>query len=139
MFLDWHLVIMMRVCVLCKKFRLYLLHLLSIIKNRVQTLLHNVTISNLTGLLFYDSLRKKGIFTIRNSSCGNVMFSQASVILSTGGGVSPRQTPHGQTSSPRRPLQQTVRSLLECILVCNATTGHRNHCKNELAKGDEIE
>ena len=29
----------------------------------------------------------KRIFTVRNSSCGKVMFSQASVILSTGGRV----------------------------------------------------
>ena len=109
------------------------------------------------------------IFTVRNSSCGKVMFSQASVILSTGGGVHPpgqtpplgrhppppadnrsciqpprqtppwadttplgrhppRQTPPGrhpprQTPPPppppfpRRPLQRTVRILLECILV----------------------
>ena len=64
-------------------------------------------------------------------SCGKVMFSQASVILSTGGGdvwqtpppgrhPPPRQTPPpGQTTPPpaRRPLQRTVRILMECILV----------------------
>ena len=34
-------------------------------------------------------------FTVCNSSCGKVMFSQVSVILSNGGGVHPpRQTPH---------------------------------------------
>ena len=78
-------------------------------------------------------------------SCGKVMFSQASVILFTGGACIPActgQTPPGQTPPPpcpvhswihthpcqvhagihpRRPLQRTVRILLECILVrqCN--------------------
>ena len=88
------------------------------------------------------------IFTIRNSSCGKIMFSQACVKNSVqGGGVHPpRQTPlkadspladtpwpdtsPRQTSRfgrqlplgrppppPRRPLQRTVRILLEWILV----------------------
>ena len=36
-----------------------------------------------------------------NSSCGNVMLSEVSVCLSTGGGVhTPRQTPLGQTHPP---------------------------------------
>ena len=52
------------------------------------------------------------ILDVRNSSCGKVMFSQASVILSTGGG---RQSLGRHP--PRRPLQWTVRILLECILV----------------------
>ena len=67
-------------------------------------------------------------------SCRKVMFSQASVILFTGGGVYPsmhlgrhppgqtpsRQTPPGRQPPPppsRQLLQQTVRILLECILV----------------------
>ena len=57
------------------------------------------------------------------------IFTQASVILFTGGGVadtpkadtSPGQTPpcpvHAGIHPPRRPLQRTVRILLECILV----------------------
>ena len=60
------------------------------------------------------------------------MFSQASVILFTGGvsqhalgqtpplGIYPlpdRHPPGRHTPSPRRPLQRTVRILLKCILV----------------------
>ena len=92
------------------------------------------------------------IFTVRNSSCGKVMFLHLSVILFTGGSVwsdtprarhppgrhplgryppwadPPRQThpppwqthPLGSHTPARwkRPLQRTVRILLECILVC---------------------
>ena len=47
-------------------------------------------------------------------SCGKVMFSQASVILFTGGGGV------GQTHHPT--LQRTVRILLECILVQKKVT-----------------
>ena len=58
-------------------------------------------------------------------SCGNVMFSQASVILFMGACVSQHalgQTPPGRhpplgRHPPRWPLQRTVRILLECILV----------------------
>ena len=69
---------------------------------------------------------------VQHSSCGKVMFSQASVFLSTGGGVHPRadpppgqtpplaDSPLRQTPPPRLPLQPTVHILLECILV--ATT-----------------
>ena len=67
-------------------------------------------------------------FTVRNRSCGKVMFSRASVILSTGGRCTPpwadtpspdRQTPTlgRHPLPPRRPLQRTLRILLECILV----------------------
>ena len=45
-------------------------------------------------------------------SCGKVMFSQASVILFTGGCVA-----EGRAWQERRPLQRAVRILLECILV----------------------
>ena len=103
------------------------------------------------------------VITVRNSSYGKVMFLQASVILSTGEGVSvsgavgcvqgvsdqegvyiplgrhhpwsdpqrtdslppgrqsPWQTPQADTPSPRRPLQRTVRILLECILGLDMT------------------
>ena len=66
------------------------------------------------------------IFTIRNSSCGKVMFSQASVILSMGRGVSQHALGRGCVSqhalggrhvADPPPLQQTVRILLECIPV----------------------
>ena len=82
------------------------------------------------------------IFTVRNSSCGKVMFSQASVILFTGGrawqgacmaggmcgrGVCMAGGMHGRghewqgvvhgRRQERWPLQRTVRILLECILV----------------------
>ena len=50
------------------------------------------------------------MFTVRNSSCGKVMFSQVSVCP---GGVCGR----GHAWQERRPLQQMVRILLECILV----------------------
>ena len=56
------------------------------------------------------------IITVRNSSCGKVMFSQACVKNSVHSGGVCRQTTHGQTSPPRRPLQQTVHILLEWIL-----------------------
>ena len=52
------------------------------------------------------------IFTVRNSSCGKVMFSQVSV-CSQEGGVHPRKA----DTPPRWLLQRTVRILLECILV----------------------
>ena len=59
--------------------------------------------------------------TVRNSSCGKVMFSQASVILSTGGvhGKGVACMAEGCAWQERRPLQRTVRILLECILVIN--------------------
>ena len=58
------------------------------------------------------------IFITVRSSCGKVMFSQASVILSTvgGGGVCMAE---GCAWQERRPLQRTVRILVECILVIN--------------------
>ena len=49
------------------------------------------------------------VITVRNSSCGKVMFLKVSVCPQ--GGVHPPGTP------PRRPLQRTVRIPLECILV----------------------
>ena len=72
------------------------------------------------------------MFTVRKRSCGKVMFSQARVKNSVygGGGVYPSmhwgmcQTPPRadtppprHTPIPRRPLQRTLRILLECILV----------------------
>ena len=60
-------------------------------------------------------------FTVRNSSCGKVMFSQVSVC--PWGRCTPpgRHPPLADTPPPpsRRLLQQTVRILLECILVCS--------------------
>ena len=38
-------------------------------------------------LFVKKSIVRANIFTVRNSSCGKVMFSQVSVILSTGGGM----------------------------------------------------
>ena len=59
--------------------------------------------------------RKTSIFTVRNSGCGKVMFSQACVKNSVQGEVySPTPPP---PPPPRRPLQWTVCILLECILV----------------------
>ena len=83
----------------------------------------------------------KPIFTVRNSSCGKVMFSQACVRNSVHGGgrctligqthllwthtPSLADTPFTHTHPntppdrrPRWPLQRMVRILLECILVC---------------------
>ena len=78
------------------------------------------------------------LFIVRNSSCGKVMFSQASVshsVLSGGGGfmhgwgmrgggmcgrvASMARRGGGGFAAwqERRPLQRTVRILLECILV----------------------
>ena len=77
-------------------------------------------------------------------SCGKVMFSQASVILFTGG-VSARQPPPWADTLPlgrplprsRRLLQRTVRILLECILIqqrftviCILTHTLEQKCKN---------
>ena len=82
-------------------------------------------------------------------SCGKVMLSQASVILSTGEGVCGRLPPaqcmlgytppaqcmlgytqpcpvHAGIHAPRQPLQRTVHILLECILVFSATTFAEN-------------
>ena len=58
------------------------------------------------------------IFTIRNSSCGKVMFSHLSVSHSVhmaGGACMARGGGHAWQE--RRPLQWTVCILLECILV----------------------
>ena len=81
---------------------------------------------------FLDCLIVAGLYIVLTiNGCGKVMFSQASVILFTGGGVlqippradtpslgqkPPRQTSPGRQPS-RRLLQRTVRTLLECILV----------------------
>ena len=87
------------------------------------------------------------------------MFSQASVILFTWGCIPactradtpgqmlsdnppppgrhwqtppPGQTPPRQTPLPRRPLQRTVRILLECILVCSSLHIQKaSYIKNE--------
>ena len=53
------------------------------------------------------------IITVRNYCCGKVMFSQASVCPERGGVCTRADTP----PHIRRPLQGTVRILLECILV----------------------
>ena len=77
---------------------------------------------------FIWKICKNVLITVRNSSCGKVIFSQVSV-CPQGGGVhppgqadtSPGQTPPGQADTPhpgRWPPQRTVRILLECILVC---------------------
>ena len=74
------------------------------------------------------------IFTVRQRSCGKVMFLHLSVILFTGGGVHPpgrhpltdtppRQTlpsPWADTPPPldTQPLQRTVHILLKCIHAC---------------------
>ena len=50
------------------------------------------------------------LLPLRNSSCGKVMFSQASVILSTGGRCTPPKadTPPWLTSSGQTPPPQTA-------------------------------
>ena len=53
-------------------------------------------------------------------SCGKVLFLHVYVILFTGGGVWQADIPRGRQTPRslwRRPLQRTVRILLECILV----------------------
>ena len=80
--------------------------------------------------------QNKSMFTVRNSSCRKVMFSQVSV-CPRGGVVHPPwpdttppwadtparhhtpqpDTPWAGIPPGRRPLQRTVRILLECILV----------------------
>ena len=88
--------------------------------------------SNLfTHFLLHESVVVARDFYRPQCSCGKIIFSQASVILSTGGRIPactgadtppgqtlPGQTPHppGQTSR-RRPLQRTIRILHECFLV----------------------
>ena len=78
-------------------------------------------------------LFEKGIFffTVRKRSCGKVMFLHLSVShsvhrgsTSVHAGIHPpgqtppwADTPPGQTPPSRRPLQRTVRILLECFLV----------------------
>ena len=56
------------------------------------------------------------LFTARNNSCGKVMFSQVCVknFVHKGGG---HAWQGGCAWQERRPLQRTVRTLLECILV----------------------
>ena len=92
----------------------------------------------------YSISRRKGnvlkyLYYRPQRSCGKVMFSQASVILFTGGcgrgacvagvgnawqgvgnawqGVCGGEEGGTRTWQERRPLQRTVRILLECILV----------------------
>ena len=59
-------------------------------------------------------VRRRLVITVRNSSFGKVMFSQASVILSTGARAWRKG---GHAWQERWPLQRTVRILLECILL----------------------
>ena len=88
-------------------------------------------------------------FTVCKRSCGKVMFSQACVKNSVhrgmypsmhwGGGVADTtlaDTPPGRDppwvdtpgqTPPQRPLQRTVRILLECILVCSTFFIVKNH------------
>ena len=114
---------------------------------RMTTDIHySLTFSSSDGAQTDTHRRGTCFITIYNSSCGKVMFSQASVILSTGGGVHPqadtplgthpldRHLPPGQTPTPppplgrhptlRRPLRRTVRILLECILVIQIEIEH---------------
>ena len=86
------------------------------------------SVLNIQKLLSVPSRKlSREFITVRNSSCGKVMFSQACVKNSVQGGVSQHvlgQTSSGQVSQhalgqtpPQRPLQRTVRILLECFLV----------------------
>ena len=67
----------------------------------------------------------KRFITVRNNSCGKVMFSQVSVCPRRGGihSLGRRQTPPradtalGRHPPSRRPLRREVPILLECILV----------------------
>ena len=58
------------------------------------------------------------IVTVRNSSCGKVMFSQPPVCPLGEVYTLLRQNPPGRHHPlPRRPLQRTIRIPLECVLV----------------------
>ena len=69
---------------------------------------------------------EKNPYYLLQRSCGKVMFTPVCDSVH-GGGVSGRHLPSGQTpprqtppcagTPQRRPLQRTVRILLECILV----------------------
>ena len=111
---------------------------------------HQIHEPTVLKLGYNEHLLTTSIFTVRNSSCGKVMFSQASVCPqgvsgSGSGGVhtplgrhpparhfpgrhppSPRQTP---PPPPRRPLQRTVCTLLECVLV---SLNHYTRCKRNI-------
>ena len=78
----------------------------------------------------FDPVITSMIFTARNSSCGKVMFSQASVCPRWGRGVHGEGNVRGEGAcvakvgggvgcawQERLPLQRMVRILLECILV----------------------
>ena len=69
--------------------------------------------------LYSHVLLKSPFFYRPQRSCGKVMFSQASVILFTGGGRAWQGAcvAGGCVWQERRPLQRMVRILLECIIV----------------------
>ena len=91
------------------------------------------------------SLGMRYFFIIRNSSCGKVMFSQASVILFTGRvsvpvhagihttprEIHPRADTTGQTPPPQANTPPSrdgnCNRLLECILVVNTLTHSTNN------------
>ena len=82
--------------------------------SRYFSLLHTLMHVNELPELTFDY---KTIFTVRNSSCGKVMFSQASVILSTEGHAwqgGMHGWGGGHTWQERWPLQRMVHILLEC-------------------------
>ena len=64
------------------------------------------------------------VITIRNSSCGKGMFLHLSVSHSVHRGCLGRHpSTEGHPPPPRRPMQRTVRILLECILVQSVYRG----------------
>ena len=124
----------------CHHLKLKLLEaklLMSELLNRVVMVLGNSPFTDSETTVFVG---ENLIFiTVHNSSCGKIKFSQASVILSMGGcawqgacmaGAMHHGGMHGGGAwqgtcmagggfayRERRPLQRTVRILLECILV----------------------
>ena len=95
----------------------------SVIPNRMM-LLANTSDMSRTG--YYRPQGKKVMFTVRNSSCGKVMFLQVSFCPQGGvhgwqGGEACVAGAGMRAWQERRPLQWTVHIILECILVSEAS------------------
>ena len=76
------------------------------------------------------------IITLRNSSCGNVMFSQVSVIQSTGGvhgrrGLCGRETMHGCLAClAQLDPHQTCKPVMVSVVSSNPTGGNFNFLRH---------
>ena len=85
----------------------------------------NDTTKNLTFVTLLPGFNKTFFFYYRpQRNCWKVMFLHLSVSHSVHGGcisacIGADTPPSWQTPSPRRPLQRTVRILLECIFICS--------------------